>query len=349
MSKGMAHVRRTSFREPEAEKADTSSGRKSVRKAVAPVADGDLGFGTNVSGTGNRLIDENGSFNVERSGLPFQAFYNIYHSLMIMPWTKFIAIVLGGYLVGNIIFAFFYVACGDDALHGWDSDHTMLSKYWTAFFFSAQTVTTVGYGHIAPNNMMANILAALESLIGLLAFALATGLLYGKFSRPTARIIFSDHALISPYQGGRALMFRMANARSNQLIDTEVLVVASQVVNTNGKMSRSYDPLKLERKAINFFPLSWTVVHPIDAESPLWGMDIGMMEQKDVEILIQFKGIDDTFAQTVHARSSYKHHEIRFGGKFRPIYNDGYRGKTTVLHLDKIDDYDEVSLPEEEV
>src|ERR1700749_2998027 len=187
----------------------------------------DLGFGSQPVIKNQPLVNKDGSPNVRRVGLPFWDTSNSYHTLITMSWTKFWLMVVAGDAVLNLVFAFIYMACGVEALDG-AANNTALSHFWAAFFFSAQTISTVGYGHISPVGMAANSVAALESMMGLLAFALATGLLYGRFSRPTAKIVYSKNLLVAPYRENcKGLMFRLANLRQNILIDLQIEIIFS--------------------------------------------------------------------------------------------------------------------------
>ena len=194
---------------------------------------------------------------------------------------------------------------------------------------------------------MTNTVATFESMAGWLYFAMAAGLFYGRFSRPHARIIFSKNALIAPYRGGIAFEFRIANERDNQLIEVEAQVLLSRRENHDGQTKRVFYPLTLERTQVTFFPLTWTVVHPIDESSPLIGVTQDSLIESDAEFLILLKAFDDTFSQTVHARSSYKHNEVIVGAKFGTIYGTDDRGKTTV-ELHKIHDIERVDFQQAE-
>jgi inward rectifier potassium channel len=216
----------------------------------------------------------------------------------------------------------------------------MMSRYWESFFFSAQTLTTVGYGRISPAGFITSMTAAFESLAGLMGFALATGLLYARFSRPQARMLFSRNALISPYRGGTALMFRVANGRKNEMIETEIQV---SLAKTQPDGTRRFFELPLERRSINFFPLSWTIVHPIDAESPLHGMGPEDFKRGG-EFFIQMKSFDDVFSQTLYIRSSYRFEEIVYGAQFKFIFGRNQAGATTI-DLHRLDEFEPVELP----
>ena len=222
-----------------------------------------------------------------------------------------------------------------------------MRKFLESFFFSTQTITTVGYGRVSPVNLTANIIASIESFIGLLAFALATGLLYGRFSKPIAKIIYSKYAIIAPYRDITGLMFRTANKQKSQIIDAEAQVVFSRLEDVNGSEVRKFYNIPLEYKKINFFSSVWTINHPIDEDSPLFGTTEEDLHKSETELLILLKGYDDTFAQTVHSRFSYRNDEIVWGAKFQNVHFTNMEGKVEVL-LDKISDFEKVKLPNEE-
>src|SRR5450755_711389 len=230
----------------------------------------DLGFGAVVSRESHqRLLNRDGSFNVERKGLRFWSSFSAYHITLTMAWWQFFAATAVLYLIVNSLFAAGYLACGPGSL-GSETEGMEHHTYLRAFFFSVQTLSTIGYGHVVPIGLAANTLVTLESLIGLLGFAIVTGLLFARFSRPTAKMLFSRHAVIAPYQNITALEFRVANARSNELIEVSAKILLSRFEDSEGTRTRRYYPLQLERPAVTFLPLTWTVVHPIDDKSPLF-------------------------------------------------------------------------------
>ncbi len=302
----------------------------------------DLGFGTKMTDSKTRLITNNGQFNVKRKGQSFWAWFNAYNRLITMSWRKFFLLVISIYFVLNLVFASLYYLIGVEHLVGVDMTNTH-SQFWDAFFFSAQSLTTVGYGRIAPIGFAASWLASIEALMGLMMFALITGLLYGRFSRPNPRILFSKNAIIAPYLDTNAYMFRMVNEKSNQIINMEVSLVFSKVEEKEGQRNRRYLGLTLERSKVNFFPTNWTLVHAITEESPLFGETLESLAATDAEFMIAVQGIDDTFADAVHIRHSYFHDELVWGAKYKPMLeNDGE--ESYVLDLSKIDDYDQVAL-----
>lgn len=281
----------------------------------------DLGFGSKVAGESRRrLLNRDGSFNVARTGLNPLAAFSLYQSLLQLSWPKFFGFVVIGYLIANSFFALAYLACGSGALLAPENLH-IGNRFWEAFFFSVHTMATIGYGNITPVGIAANLIVTFEALFGLLAFALITGMLFSRFSRPTAKILFSDNAVIAPYRGITAFEFRITNGRCNELIELHATVMYSQFEDHDGRRVRRFYPLQLERERVAFFNLSWTLVHPIDESSPLFGKTEHELLASDAEVLILLTGIDETFSQTVHTRSSYKAEEVVWKAKFGDIYN----------------------------
>lgn len=314
-----------------------------TKKAINKKADEikDTGFGTQTAR--QRSLNSDGTFNLERTGLPLIRLDDLYTNLITMSWAKFIPLILLFYVLINILFASTYLIIGVEHLSGVNGVSNR-DKFFDAFFFSAQTISTVGYGHISPEGFITSLVAAFESLMGVIVFAVITGLLYGRFSAPKAKIMYSDDAIIAPYKDGRALMFRIANRRKNQLIEVEMEVVVGMNVNENGNTIRRFFGLKLETKKVSFFPLSWTLVHPINEESPLYNFTQKDLEEAEAEILTLFKGFDDTYSQIVHSRKSYMFDEIIWGKKFISIINQNEEGKTS-LALDQINLYQDAELP----
>ncbi len=297
----------------------------------------ELGFGTQVSQAGQRLINPDGSSNVIRKGLRNFQPINIYHTLITISWWKFNILVLTAYLFLNMVFGGIYLFLGTEQISGMNHGNR-LWEFWECFFFSAQSFTTVGYGRLSPVGFEAQMLASLESLLGLLALALATGLLYGRFSRPTARILYSKNALFSPYRDIKGFMFRIANARNNQLIEVEAQLILSLITDINGKVQRTFHNLELERSRISLLTMSWTIVHPLNENSPLKNFTPEDLVQGDAEFMVMIKAIDDTYAQNVYARSSYRHEEVVWNARFEPIIGQHASGRTFV-DLTKLSQY----------
>ena len=290
----------------------------------------DLGFGAVVSRESQqRLLNRDGSFNVERSGLRFWSSFSAYHAMLTIQWWQFFVATAILYLIVNALFATAYLACGPGAL-GSETMGMENHTYLRAFFFSVQTLSTIGYGHVVPIGTAANALVTLESLIGLLGFAIVTGLLFARFSRPTAKMLFSRHALIAPYQDTTALEFRVANARSNELIEVSAKVLLSRFEEVDGVRTRRYYQLELERSSVTFLPLTWTVVHPIDQRSPLHLETTESLRDSQSEFLVMLSGFDETFSATVHTRTSYVLDEVLWGYRFANAFVIGRSTKNKV-------------------
>ena len=296
--------------------------------------DKDLGFGSVVGGANEkRLLNRDGSFNPRREGMPFLTRLYPYHLFLTLSWRDFFLVVVSGYLLANVVFALGYLACGPGAIGGL-SPSLFGGVPARAFFLSVETIGTIGYGNVYPVGVAANLLVMVESLTGLLTLALGTGILFARFSRPTASILFSNRAVVGSYRGKTGFMFRLTNARANQLIELEAKLLFSRIVGN----ARQYDQLDLERTRVVFFPLSWTIVHPIDETSPMWGMNADELAERDAEFLVLLSGIDETFSQEVHARTSYKPSDVTFGHRFVNIYNPVRADGTVSINVRKLGD-----------
>ncbi len=303
----------------------------------------ELGFGTKTSSQRSRLINKDSSFNIDRIEQSKLGSVSIYHSLVTMTWWKFTLFVVVYFIVINLLFTCLYYFTGPDGLKGIEGT-TEYDKFLGAFFFSTQTFSTVGFGSISPSSHTASSIAALESMIGVLGYALATGLLYGRFSRPKVRLLFSDNAIIAPFKNGKAFQFRIANKmRNSQISDMECRVTLAKLENENGVMIRRFRPLELELKKIVFFPMTWTINHPIDENSPLWGMTEKDLMESDAEFMILLNGFDDTFAQTVNTRYSYTYEEVIYGAKFVSVFGQNKNGQV-VQDLNKISQFEKVAF-----
>jgi inward rectifier potassium channel len=297
----------------------------------------DPGLTQKYDGPLRRVINADGSFNVLRQGTNWRD-TNPYLHLVSVSWTRFFGWVLLYYLFVNFIFAALYFLLGPEALTQKIAEGHALERYLGCIFFSSQTLTTVGFGVIAPATPAANIVAAFEALAGVLGFAVVTGLLFGRVSRPSARIGFSEKALITPYQDISSFQFRMVNRRANTLIEPAATLMLMTVDRSNGVSQRQFLLLKLERPSIMLFPLTWTVVHPIDSESPLYGKTAAELEALQAEFMVLIKAWDETFGQTVHQRFSYRYSELVWGGKFTPAFGIDPAGDLQV-HVDKVGSY----------
>ena len=316
-----------------------------VRPPASPPADDpnrDLGFGAVVAAESRqRLLNRDGGFNVRRTGLGWRAALSLYHTLLTLSWPRFLA--LGGilYLVVNALFAVGFFALGPEALEG-AAGLPSASRFSQAFFFSVQTFSTVGYGQLSPRGLAANLLMTAESYVDLLAVALATGLVFARFSRPHAKILFSDHAVVAPYRSGTAFEFRIANQRRTQLGEVTAKVVFTRFQDGPQGRRRSFDDLPLERSRVAFFPLAWTLVHPIDDQSPLRGLCAEDLLAGEAEFLVLLSGVDETFSQTVHARSSYKATEILWNARFADIFEHPEAGEPLSIDVRRIHEVEKV-------
>jgi inward rectifier potassium channel len=299
----------------------------------------ELGFGSKNYKNTVRFINKDGSVNVQRTGLLHFENIDIYHWLITVSRLRLSVVILLGYIAINLLFATIYYWIGANNFGGIDASSES-QKFISLFFFSAQTITTLGYGHIYPNGNTASIAAAFESLLGLLSFAIATGILFGRFSRPKADLLYSKNILIAPYDSITGLMFRITNKKQYELIESEANI--TMTMNNPKTNKREFFNLTLEISKINYLALSWTIVHPIDEASPIYGLSLKEMVERDIEIIILIKAINDTFSQTVHSRYSYKAHEFVDNAKFTPLKQEATdKGKlkisvTDIHHYEKI-------------
>ncbi|HLH08265.1 MAG TPA: ion channel [Terriglobales bacterium] len=278
----------------------------------------DLGFGTVVTEQRHfRLLNRDGSFNVRRTQHRVLPTLGSYHVLLTISWPRFFALFISLYLLANTLFALGYELCGPDALQSTIPG----GHFFHAFFFSVETFSTIGYGNIIPVGVAANVLVLAESICALIMFGVGTGLVFSRFARPVAAIGYSEKAVIAPYRGITAFEFRVVNLRSNQLVNVQAEVIFSRFEDCAGGIrQRRFHSLALERRMVTFFPLNWTLVHPIDESSPLYGWTKQMMFDAEVEFFVLLTAVDETFAQTVHSRSSYSADEVEFGAQFVRMY-----------------------------
>ncbi len=301
----------------------------------------DPGIGGRYHKKAKRVINKDGTFNVLKSGIG-PNLYNIYDALINMSWWNFLGLSALAFFIFNCLFALMYLFIGVEHLLGTNPGDG-IQNFWQALFFSTQTFTTVGYGAIAPISHTISLIAAIEAMVGLMFFALVTGLLYGRFSRPMSKLQFSSNILVSPYQDTNALQFRVANKRHNVLIEMEAQVMLTLVENQDGQYKRNFYHLKLERDHIHWFPLNWTLVHPITDQSPLHGYNLDTLKKAEAEVLILLKGFDDNYSQMVHTKYSYLDSDFIWGAKFAPAYHIGDQGDI-IMDLSKLDLYDAVQL-----
>lgn len=299
----------------------------------------DLGFGSVVSAQSSlRLLNKDGTFNVEREGLAWRERLSPYSWLLTLSWPRYFLSVGAFLLVANALFALGYLACGRDALSGAD-DLAAMSPFWRAFFFSVESLSTVGYGHIVPSNFAAHLLMTIESIVGVLCVALVTGMAFARFSRPVVRIAFSKWAVVAPFRDGRALMIRLANRRTSQLLQVQARVIFSRFEGPADRRTRRYYPLTLDRDQVNFLPLAWTIVHPIDADSPLAGRTVEELREEGGEILVLLTAVDEIHAQLIHSRTSYTFDEMAWNARFADLFRHPARtGQPIAADISRLDE-----------
>jgi hypothetical protein len=307
-------------------------------------ADENTGFGTNANSYGGRFINNNGTANIEKRGMHVLRRISWYHTMIDMPIWRFMLIILSFYVGINFVFASIYYGIGVEHLDGIAGSDSEWVKFGQAYFFSAQTFTTVGYGHISPTGFLTSALSAAEALIGLLSFAIATGLFFGRFSRPTAFLKFSHNAVIAPYGEISGLMIRLTPFKNTNFTDAEAKITLGMSVEENGKLVNKFYALDLELEKINALSLSWTLVHPITEDSPLFQFTKDDFANNNGEIVVFVKTFDDMFSNTVAIRTSYTFDEVIYGAKFEPMYTRSVDNSKTVLNLDKLNSYDKVTL-----
>ncbi len=296
----------------------------------------EIGFGSKNYNESVRFLNQNGTVNVKRKVSDKHIGFDLYHWLLGISWPQFFGLVFVSYVIVNTMFAVIYFVIGADKFGGLDVGSGS-EKFYQLFFFSAQTLTTVGYGHIYPNSVFPSTISSIESMLGLMGFALVTGILYGRFSKPKADLQYSNEAVVAPYKDVTGFMFRVANKKQNELIETECQVILA--INNLETERRDFHFLSLERSKINLLPLTWTVVHPIDNKSPMLGLTENDLKHRDGEFIILIKSITDTYFQTVYSRMSYKSSELVWNAKFIPMKQEPHKDGSISINLNDIHSY----------
>ena len=315
------------------------------KRKINQSSDITTGFGASSENSAGRFFNrQTGGANIEKRGVGLLDRYSWYHTMLALPQWKFWLLLLLLFIFINLLFATIYFIIGVEHLGGIITN-TPLENFLEAFFFSCQTFTTVGYGRINPQGFLVSALASFQAFLGLLSFALATGLFYGRFSRPQAFLRYSHNAIIAPYKEGIALMFRMASYKNNRLSEAEVKLTLAMQVEENGKLANKFYPLVVEISKINSLNLSWTIVHPLDEKSPLYNFNNQDLNTAKAEVLVFVKAFDEVFSNTVISRMSYIAEEIVWSAKFRIMYHPSKDKGTTILELDRINDFESIELP----
>jgi inward rectifier potassium channel len=305
----------------------------------------DLGLDRSAQKGRQRTINPDGSFNLIRTGGNPIGIRNIYYWVISTSWTQYWLSILAYYIIMNVIFACGYFLIGVDQLNG--IPETTAAKQWLyCFFFSSQSFTTVGYGGIHPTGIGASVLAVVEAFTGLMTFALATGTLYGRFSKPLSHLKYSDHMIIAPFRQMTGLQFMVANQLKSNLMDVEARVNISWLdKDAYGQPIRKFQQAELEIDKIMMFPTNWVINHPIDSSSILYGKSEEELRQMDLEVFALLKGFDDAFSQTIYSRHSFMSDQLIVGAKFRRPFYYNAQGKM-VIDLNKVGEMDRVDLPD---
>lgn len=300
----------------------------------------DPGLGTAYQKSVKRILNEDGSYNIKRIGT-VRMLKDFYKYLVDLNTWKFGFFLVGSFLVANLFFAGIYCWIGTEHLHGINPNQ---NEFVAAYYFSAQTFTTVGYGAIAPIGNLTSFIAAMEAFVGLIAFAIATGLIYGRFSRPSTKIAFSHNVIITPHKDKMALMFKIVNQRNSVLLNTKIHVNLSLVDedSESNMLKRQYYNIPLEVDFVRYFPLTWTLVHVIDEDSPLYDLTLSEVRGKLAELLIIIEAFDETYSQTVIRKHSYAEHQWATGVKFKKNFSADDSG-TIVLNINEISDLEVLS------
>lgn len=300
----------------------------------------DPGLGSKFQKPIHRLMNPDGTYNIVRKG-GLNGIRDFYKFLLDIKWYWFLLLITSFYFVMNLAFALLYLFIGIDELH---INNENQSDFFNAFFFSSQTFTTVGYGSISPQGKSANIIAMIEAFFGLSSFAVTTGLLYGRFSKPSLKLNFSKNILITPFEKETALMFKLVNLRSNVLLNTKIntLFIIDKGAGFD-EFNKDYFSLELETDKVNFFPLTWTVVHKIGKDSPLYGLSIADLKRRNAEVIVMVETFEETFGQMIIQKHSYGQGQWLGGKKFDKNFRMDKHGKLT-LHIDELDNMIDVDI-----
>lgn len=297
----------------------------------------DPGFGHKSFKNARKIINEDGSSNVihvnRKRGLQ-----DLYSHLIDIPWWKFFLFVFLVYTVINILFAILYNLIGIEQIT--PSTGNIWRDLFNGFFFSAQTITTVGYGGIAPQGLIANVIASFQAMIGLMGFSFITGLLYGRFSKPKAAVKFSKNIIVRDFKKSRALMFRLMNSRKSVMIEPTVTVTlaVSEFEGETKNYKRNFYQLKLEREKIMYLPTIWTLVHELDDKSPLTKYSNEELKELDAELYILMQYHDEAFSQKLFKIYSYKFDKLKTDVQFEISSSFDEEGYTLLDH-DKLDQF----------
>ena len=287
----------------------------------------DPGFGYQGRQNAKNIINKDGSSNVVHVNKT-RSLDDLYAFFIDISWLKFFLLILLVYTFINILFGLLYTLIGIEEIT--KSTGSFFNDFLNGFFFSAQTLTTVGYGGIAPHGITSNLIAAFEAMIGLLSFSFITGLLYGRFSKPKAAIKFSENIILREFKDKRAVMFRLMNSRKTVMIEPKIKVTLS-ITDEKTEEKKFYN-LSLERDAIMYLPTVWTIVHEIDEKSPLYNFSNQEILNLNAELFMLLQYHEESFAQNVYQIYSYDFDELKVDVKYKSSYTFDENGFTILDH-----------------
>jgi inward rectifier potassium channel len=297
---------------------------------LAPVEQSDLGFGRVLTQQAHgRFLGRDGVSRTHKYGLGTQYAARFYLNALSAGWPAFLGWLVGSMLLINGVFALAYVALGENALQG-EAASGVADPFLRALSFSVGVFTTNGTGAMHPVGPTAHWLVVIESFLGPLSLLGAGGLLVARLTRPRMRLRFSESAVVAPYDDGRGLMFRLVNVQPGQLTDVKASVTLIRYEQVDGIRERRFHPLELEREGVEYFPLHWTVVHPITPDSPLAGVTPETLRASEAEVLILVSAHEETFSTRVTARASYSWEEVRWDAKFASVFISGPDGAVAI-------------------
>ncbi len=272
-----------------------------------------------------RSVDREGRLVVRRLGMPRPRLGDVYHTMLSMRWIWLCLLVGALYVLVNVIFAALYM------VQPGSIENARPDSFLDHFYFSVQTMATIGYGKMTPSTDLANILVAVEALLGMLGIAMATGLIFAKFARTRPRVLFSEAVVVTTMDGKPTLMFRLANERSTQIVEAQLTVTVLRDEPTKeGEFMRRLVEIPLVRSHSAMFALSWSAIHHIDEKSPFFGATPESLEAVNLELIVSMLGMEEVTGQTVHARHAYHWSDIRWGHRFVDIFTVGADGRRTM-------------------
>lgn len=301
----------------------------------------DPGIGSSFEKPVDRLMSRDGSFRVDRIG-ESSGLREGFVALVTMSAGRLVLTFVMGYLAMNLLFGSLYMLIGVENIGNADLD-SLTGKWMSAIGMSVQTLTTVGYGSLFPSSPAAWLVAAVEGVFGILGFSLISAVLYARFARPKANLVYSEHGLIAPYKDGWSFQVRVANRRNTLMVEVEarILLVMADMDDQGEKLNYYNLPLQIDR--VTFMPLSWTLVHPINPDSPLAGLTMADLQQRRAEFLVILKGMDEGYMGSIHARHSVRYDELVWGARYVRAFS--VKDGAAQLDLNKLSDHMPVEAP----